>query len=109
MKKEEIIEIYDRYPDSEERSQYLRAKRRVKKIKSVYIHITIYVIIASVHFIKTYIEQQSIRFEDSLGMILWGIAVLIHAGSVFLPTFFLGKNWEEEKIQKLTKQYKETK
>ena len=106
MKEEEIIEIFDRFPDAEERSRYLRAKRRVNQLKGFYFHLLLYIIIASVHFIKTYIEKNEIKVEDALGIILWGVVVIIHAASVYLPTLFLGKDWEEKKIQEFTKQYK---
>lgn len=106
MKEEEIIEIFDRFPDAEERSRYLRAKRRVNQLKGFYFHLLLYIIIASVHFIKTYVEKNEIKMEDALGIILWGVVVIIHAASVYLPTLFLGKDWEEKKIQEFTKQYK---
>ncbi|RZJ51219.1 MAG: 2TM domain-containing protein, partial [Chryseobacterium sp.] len=31
----------------------------------------------------------------------WGIGLAAHALSVFLPTFVLGRDWEEKKIKEL--------
>jgi hypothetical protein len=39
----------------------------------------------------------------------WGIGLLVHAFSVFLPTALLGKNWEEQKIKQLMEQEKNNK
>ncbi|WP_260258622.1 2TM domain-containing protein [Elizabethkingia miricola] len=38
--------------------------------------------------------------------VLWGIVVLIHAGSIFLPGIIFGDDWEKKKIRKLMEKYK---
>ena len=42
MKEDEILEIFERFPDVEERNRYLKAKRRMKQLKGFYIHLLIY-------------------------------------------------------------------
>jgi len=38
--------------------------------------------------------------------ILWGIGVLAHALSVFVPNFIFGSDWEKKKIRELMDKYK---
>lgn len=101
MKEDEILEIFERFPDIEERNRYLKAKRRMKQLKGFYIHLLIYIIVFSLHYIKQLSPYREDHVDQNLGAILWGIVILIHAASVFLPNFALGRDWEEKKIQEL--------
>lgn len=88
--------------------RYLAAKRRVKEMKSFYIHATVYV------FVNLFIIVQNVRggghwpdMNNYWTALFWGIGLLAHALSVFMPRFFLGKDWEERKIKELMDKYRQ--
>ena len=46
------------------------------------------------------------EFKNFWGSFFWGIGLASHGLSVFLPNFFLGKNWEEKKIREIMEKNK---
>ena len=83
--------------------RYQQAKKRVKEVKSFYIHAAIYLIVnvglvITNHSIK---DTDLLSFDNFYTAFFWGIGLLAHGLSVYLPAFILGKNWEEKKIQDL--------
>lgn len=85
--------------------KYLEAKKKVKKLKGFYIHLTIYIL---VNLLIVFINIRDLKpgesyfkFENFITLFFWGIGLLAHAMSVFVPQFVLGKNWEERKIREL--------
>ena len=85
--------------------KYLEAKKRVKKLKGFYTHLAIYLL---VNLLIVFINIQNLKpgesyfkFENFVTLFFWGIGLLAHAMSVFVPQFILGKNWEERKIREL--------
>lgn len=84
----------------EDNIKYLEAKKRVKQIKGFYIHALVYVLANAVIMILKFKKHGSIEIDD-WGIGLWGIGLAIHGLSVFLPSFILGRNWEERKIREL--------
>jgi len=90
--------------------KYLEAKKRVKKLKGFYIHFTIYVL---VNLLIVFINVQNLKPGESyfkpenfFTLFFWGIGLLAHGMSVFIPQFVLGKNWEERKIRELMEKEK---
>ena len=90
-----------------------RAQLRVKELKGFYQHLTAYIIVNAVLFIFSERVTFILLSEEVLGdqeflnwinwniwgtPIIWGLALLIHAASVFLKSPF--KKWEEQQIQK---------
>lgn len=90
--------------------KYQTALKRVKRIKGFYTHLMVYIVINFALFIVNY--QNLGPNEDFFGLrlfstpIFWGIGVLAHGLSVFMPTWFLGKDWEERKIKELMEKQK---
>lgn len=85
--------------------KYLEAKKRVKKLKGFYTHLAIYLL---VNLLIVFINIQDLKpgesyfkYENFITLFFWGIGLLAHAMSVFVPQFVLGKNWEERKIREL--------
>lgn len=83
---------------------YLRAKKRLEKIKGFYGHLASYVIVNL--FLLVLIGTGKVRSGESLwdfGMfatpLFWGIGLAFHALGVFGPNLIFGKNWEERKIK----------
>ena len=86
----------------ENTARYLIAEARVKKLKGLYIHAVVYVLVNL--FIIAGNVQSGLLLTDMKNYwtsIFWGIGLLAHATSVFLPSVFFGRNWEERKIREL--------
>ncbi|GAB2777202.1 2TM domain-containing protein [Salinimicrobium soli] len=94
----------------EETIQYEAAKRRVKKIRGFYIHLTVYIIINIFLFIVGTWDEGIIAGMQDLSnyatAFFWGIGLLAHGAGVFAPDFFFGKKWEEKKIRELMEKEK---
>ncbi|WP_312761233.1 2TM domain-containing protein [Epilithonimonas sp.] len=85
--------------------KYLEAKKRVKKLKGFYSHLTIYIL---VNLFIVFINIQDLKpgesyfqYKNFITLFFWGIGLLAHGMSVFVPQFVLGRNWEERKIREL--------
>lgn len=88
--------------------QYEEAVKKVKKLKGFYTHAIVYVVINIMVFI---VNTQNLapgesyfQFKKFLTAFFWGIGLLAHAMSTFIPYFILGKDWEERKIKQLMEQ-----
>ena len=75
--------------------KYLEAKKRVKRIKGFYTHLLVYVVV------NVFIISQNLRLKTELDYanidnywtaLFWGVGLLGHGLSVFLPNFILGNN-----------------
>ncbi|MBU8883752.1 2TM domain-containing protein [Kaistella sp. DKR-2] len=87
--------------------RYLQAKRRVKRMKGFYIHATVYVLVNLFIIAGNTQEGESLLNMDNYWTaIFWGIGLLAHGISAFMPNLFLGKDWEERKIRELMDKYK---
>ena len=87
---------------NENNIKYLEAQKRVKRLKGFYIHAVVYVLV------NLFIIAQNAESGEELSninnywtAIFWGIGLLGHATSVFLPNLLMGKDWEEKKIREL--------
>ena len=90
------------YTDDLENSKYVRAVKRVEKLKEFYQNLASYcIVIPFLIFIN-------LRFSPGFywfwfPMFGWGIGLIFHFLEVNNYTIFLGKNWEEKKIEELMK------
>lgn len=84
--------------------RYLEAKKRVKRLKGFYTHFLIYTVV------NVFIISQNLKLKTNYDYtdldnywtaIFWGVGLLGHGLSVFLPTFIMGSNWEAKKIKEL--------
>lgn len=87
--------------------KYLEAQKRVKRLKGFYIHATVYVVV-NLFLISINVKSDNdhLNINNFWTAIFWGVGLLGHGLSVFLPNFILGKNWEEKKIRELMDKYK---
>lgn len=85
------------------------AYKKVKKIKGFYSHLKVYIIVNIIiivsSFNRIYIGNHfEIRGFENWEMystaFYWGIALVIHAFTVFGPDIFFNNDWEQKKIQK---------
>ncbi|UGU15596.1 2TM domain-containing protein [Sinomicrobium kalidii] len=85
--------------------RYLFAKKKLNRIKAFYRHLFWYLAINVflLVLIGTEMEWKGDEFW-SFGTfstaIFWGIGVVIHGVTTFVPDLFLGKTWEERQIRK---------
>lgn len=105
--------------DYTKEQHYLKAKKKVEKLKGFYRHFIIY-IIANI-FISGYITYQlmndggysfteaSTNFWAHSTWLFWGIGVFFHALGTFGFPFLLGKEWEEKKLKELMNKQNERK
>ena len=90
------------YRDDLENSKYVRAVKRVEKLKEFYQNLASYcIVIPFLIFIN-------LRFSSGFywfwfPMFGWGIGLTFHFLEVNNYNVFLGKNWEEKKIEQLMK------
>lgn len=84
--------------------KYQQALKRVKRIKGFYTHLMVYVVINIGILIANYMSnnpENFWRWEMFSTAIFWGVGLLAHAMSVFIPSLLIGKDWEERKIKEL--------
>lgn len=88
---------------------YNRAYRKVKKIKGFYSHLKVYIIVNAIiiisslnrDFVGNHFELRGFQnWEIYSTAFYWGIALAIHAFTVFGPDIFFNKDWEDKKIKK---------
>jgi hypothetical protein len=93
--------------------QYQKALNQVKRIKGFYKHLIVYVVINTIIIFskieyastgKWYLEHDSFSIA-----FFWGIGLVAHGLTVFMPSLLLGKNWEEKKIKQLMEKEKQSK
>jgi hypothetical protein len=90
-----------------EEDRYLRAKKKIEKLKGFYWHfasyfvvnmfISISKIVRNINNGETFMEAFW-DFGTFAVWIFWGIGIFFHAIGVFGQNIFFGKDWEERKI-----------
>ena len=85
--------------------RYENAKKQVKKLKGFYSHLVVYLVINSFILIAQYQglhEGESLfTFSRLSTAFFWGIGLVAHGATVFMPYILFGKSWEEKKIKEL--------
>jgi hypothetical protein len=85
--------------NTEER-KYQKARQRVAALRKFYIHLGEFVFVNLFLFLfDTMTTPDSLWFFWPL--LGWGLAVVLHAWSVFGGGYPIGADWEEKKIQEL--------
>ena len=91
--------------------RFIRAKKRVKKIKGFYIHLIVYILVNL--FLSGIIifglTQSGDSFDEILSnfgvystWVFWGIGIFFHWLGVFgFKSLGFGSDWEEKKIREL--------
>lgn len=90
--------------------KFMKAKNKVEKLKRFYMHLVIYIVINSVITVVKIMNninngetfnEAFFDFATIITWLIWGIALALHAFSVYGIQFILGEDWEERKIEKL--------
>jgi ABC-type multidrug transport system fused ATPase/permease subunit len=90
--------------------EYIKAKKKVKKIKGFYIHLIVYILVNI--FISGIIvfglTESGDTFSEALSnfgvystWFFWGIGLFFHWMGVFGFGSIISKDWEERKIKEL--------
>lgn len=90
--------------------QYQMAKKQVDQLRGFYAHLFIYIGInlIIVYYNYTNLEpgESYFQFKNFFTATFWGIGILAHAASVFLPRTRFIKKWEEKKIKEFMNKQK---
>lgn len=95
------METYnDNHPDHE---AYKMARQKVKKLKGFYTHLIVYVLVNAFvlfgKFSNLDAHENFWRFDNFSLLFYWGIGLVAHAFSTFVPHFFFGSDWEQRKVK----------
>jgi uncharacterized integral membrane protein len=99
--------------NTQEEINYQEALKRVKKIKGFYTHAIVYIIVnimIVIINIQNLNEGESyFQFKNFMTAFFWGIGLVAHGLSVFMPNWIMGQNWEERKIKEFMEKEKNKK
>ncbi|WP_338378546.1 2TM domain-containing protein [uncultured Flavobacterium sp.] len=100
-------------PTNPEDAKYYEALKRVKRIKGFYTHALVYLVINLMFVVINYQNlgegESYFQWHNFITAFFWGIGLLAHGLSVFLPGMILGSDWEERKIKELMEKEKNNK
>lgn len=89
--------------NTQDEIKYQEALKRVKKIKGFYTHAIVYVF---VNIMIVFLNVKNLdpgesyfQFKNFMTAFFWGIGLVAHGLSVFVPNWIMGQNWEERKIK----------
>jgi hypothetical protein len=88
---------------TQEEIKYQEAQKQVKKIKSFYIHLLVFILVNTYVVIK---KTQNIGPDDTLidafkTPFFWGIGLIFHGFKTFDVLPFFGRDWEERKVKEM--------
>jgi hypothetical protein len=109
MKRNYNSEFGEFQPDD----KYAAAQREVKRLKGFYTHLIVYI---AVNIMIVFLNIRDLdpgesyfKIENFFTAFVWGIGIVVHAFSVFLPNWIFGKNWEDRKIKEFMENEKSEK
>ena len=82
------------------------AHERVKELKAFYVNLVSYLVMNVILIIINYVTSPGSWWFYWV-TIFWGIAVLLHAVSVFITGGKLGRDWERKKEEEILKKEQE--
>jgi hypothetical protein len=86
-------------PPDVDPAAYARARRKVRQIKGVHIHVTVFCIVIAGLFLINYFTGRPWWFIwPAIG---WGIGLAFHAFGVYGTETLFGSDWEERKMREL--------
>jgi len=96
--------------NTQDEIKYKEALKRVKKIKGFYTHAIVYVF---VNIMIVFLNVKNLdpgetyfQFKNFMTAFFWGIGLVAHGLSVFVPNWIMGQNWEERKIKEFMEKEK---
>jgi len=96
--------------NTQDEIKYQEALKRVKKIKGFYTHAIVYIF---VNIMIVFLNVKNLdpgetyfQFKNFMTAFFWGIGLVAHGLSVFVPNWIMGQNWEERKIKEFMEKEK---
>lgn len=96
--------------NTQDEIKYQEALKRVKKIKGFYTHAIVYVF---VNIMIVFLNVKNLdpgetyfQFKNFMTAFFWGMGLVAHGLSVFVPNWIMGQNWEERKIKEFMEKEK---
>ena len=88
---------------TQEDLKYQEAQKRVKKMKSFYVHLLVFLIVNTYIVIKKtqHIDDGETIWHAFKVPFFWGIGLVFHGLKAFDSIPFIGKDWEERKIKEM--------
>ncbi|MFV8269823.1 2TM domain-containing protein [Flavobacterium sp. GT2N3] len=109
MKKNDNSEFGEFQPED----KYAAAQLEVKRLKGFYTHLIVYIainiMIVFINIRDLDPEESYFKIENFFTAFVWGIGIVAHGCTVFLPNFIFGKNWEDKKIKEFMEKEKSEK
>jgi magnesium-transporting ATPase (P-type) len=94
--------------DAENREQYEYARKRIKQKKGLMRHFIIFLIGAVLLLVINLVLKKGESFFipdwSVWAVLLWIFILLVHVFNVFIMNKFMGKEWENQQLEKLKKQ-----
>jgi hypothetical protein len=106
------MEKYSVADQDKNNEAYEMAYQRVKKIKKFYTHLLVYIFVNVFIIVSTVNrnvtgEEVFLKWETFSTAFFWGIGLLAHAFSTFMPNFIFGEKWEEKKMKEYMEKEKD--
>jgi uncharacterized integral membrane protein len=83
--------------------EYIRAKKKLDKLKGFYWHLIWYIIANTILIILIIANSDANEtiweFGTFATAFIWGIGLFFHFMGVYGPGLIFGKNWEERKVK----------
>jgi transcriptional regulator with XRE-family HTH domain len=96
---EQIMTSASSSPAASAEKQEEEAFRYVRKLRRFYLHLFRYIIVVlALLAINLIVAPHRMWVFWVMGG--WGLAVLMHASSVFRPAWFLGAQWERQQVER---------
>lgn len=95
--------------DAEQRELYENARKRAKQKKRLFRHFIFFLVGAVVLILINVVVKYKEDFRPLgvdwfvLAIIIWGAIFLIHLLNVFVMSSFMGREWEQNQMDKLVK------
>ncbi|PWN68622.1 histidine kinase [Chryseobacterium phosphatilyticum] len=93
--------------------QYQQAKKQVESLRAFYTHLFAYLVVNILIVFYNYSElepgESYFQFKNFFTATLWGIGLVAHGITVFLPKSNYVKKWEDRKIKEMMGKQKESK
>ncbi len=94
--------------DADQREQYEYARKRIKQKKALMRHVIIFLVGAMLLLVVDLVLQKGhdVLMKDwsVWAVLIWSFLVLIHVFNVFIMNKFMGKEWENQQLEKLKRQ-----
>ncbi|WP_299103523.1 2TM domain-containing protein [uncultured Winogradskyella sp.] len=95
----------------QEEEYYRKAKDKVKRVKSFYLHLGLYIVVVLLLLYNLYIVsgpyKNNIISLDLSIIVIWTVIIVMHGLNVFKRKQIFKKSWEDKKIEGFLKEDKE--